>query len=111
MTILGIPLSKSIVIVMLVVAVFSFIFSIMSFMGKLRGKKKYTPDGVIKEDSTPDKKDNLTSGFLFLSLALTSAIGALKYLTNIAVFGYVAVALLLVSLVLLIVSEKGKNES
>lgn len=109
MTILGIPMEKSIVIVMLAFGLFSFIFSILSFMGKLNSKKHYTAEGITEEKITPDKKDNLTSGFLFLSLALTSTIGALKYLTDIAVLGYISVVLLLISLVLFIASEKQKK--
>ena len=109
MTILGFPLEKSFIIVLLVSSLIAIIFSIMSFRGKVTGKKEYTPDGIIEENYIPDKKENLISGFLFLSFALTSFIGALKYLTNIVVFGYISIGLLLVSLVLFIVSEKNKK--
>ena len=109
MTILGIPMEKSIVIVMLVFGAFSFIFSILSFMGKLNSKKNYTADGITEEKTTPDKKENVVSGFLFLSFSITSIVGALKYLTSIAILGYISVGFLLVSLVLFILSEKQKN--
>ena len=56
-----------------------------------------------------DKKENILSGFVFLSFSLTSFVGAMKYLTNIAILGYIAVALLLISLILFIVSEKSRS--
>ena len=88
MTILGIPLEKSIIIVLFASSLFALIFSIMSFMGKVNGIKNYTADGITEEKTTPDKKENILSGFVFLSFSLTSFVGAMKYLTNIAILGY-----------------------
>lgn len=109
MTILGIPMEKSIIIILFASSLFALIFSIMSFMGKVNGIKNYTADGITEEKTTPDKKENILSGFVFLSFSLTSFVGAMKYLTNIAILGYIAVALLLISLILFIISEKSRS--
>ncbi len=97
---------KYMVIILFVIAAISLIGSILSFMGKLNEKKRYTAEGVIKEDGIPDKMQNIISGFLFLSLSLTSLTNALRYLTNNAVFGYIGIPLLLISLVMIIISVK-----
>ncbi len=106
MTILGIPLEKSIIIVLFASSLFALIFSIMSFMGKVNSIKSYTAEGITEEKTTPDKKENILSGIVFLSFSLTSFVGALKYLTNIKILGYIAIVLLLISFVLFIISEK-----
>ena len=100
---------KYMVIILFVIAAISLIGSILSFMGKLNEKKRYTAEGVIKEDGTPDKKQNIISGFLFLSLSLTSFVNGLRYLTNIAIFGYIGIPLLLISLVMIIISFKNER--
>ena len=62
MTILGIPMEKSIIIVLFASSLFALIFSIMSFMGKVNGIKNYTADGITEEKTTPDKKENIHKG-------------------------------------------------
>ena len=106
MTILGLSLTKSITIMLFVAAFIGLIFSILGFMGKINNQKHYTGEGIFEEKTTPDKKERLISGFSSLCIALTSAIGGLKYLTGISIFGYISVVLLLVSVILFIVSEK-----
>ena len=102
MTILGFSLTKIFTIMLFVIAFIGLIFSILGFKGK-NMNKTFSAD---EENRTPDKKERLLDGFSSLSMALTSAIGGLKYLTGISLFGYLSVVLLLVSLILFIVSGK-----
>lgn len=108
MSIIGFK-AEYMVIIQFIFATLSLIGSILSFMGKLNDKKRYTAEGVINEPGTPDKKQNLISGFLFLSLSLTSLTNALRYLTNNAVFGYISIPFLLISLVMIIISFKSEK--
>lgn len=99
------PESKTLMIILLFVfGAFSLVFGILSFMGKVVDKSK-DPD---EEPEVPTKKDNILKGSVFICLTALSVINAIRYITNISVFGYISVPLLIATLVLFIVSGKKK---